>query len=472
MSSSPRGALFLVAVLAFSRAIQTGWDMPLIDWFNSLPVERKLVAAAVLVGAITGVVVYFYRPSTLLFLYLSIASAILSGVFIAQVGLDRSSSKGDPANALSSPRVSITERAPVFLLVFDGLGADVLLKDEQIDPNRFPRLAALGRDGAVFSNARSNYLDSLYSIRSFMGGTFIPDDLSWVGGVPGAHPNGLLSILREAGYGIEFNSDGFQCTDEGYACNGIRTVVGKNVHLAARDFISRIIPNLVTLRVSFLPTLSVHTYNKPVWNEFLDRITATETPGKAYFLHLLLPHRPYTFDRVGNQVRSLNTDEGFDDLVQMAGYYEEQVTFVDFLIGEFVARLKAAKLYDRSLIIVTADHGPRSLGLGQGYGGLGNMNSLPDELSEIIPRVPLIIRGPDVPTQVSGVDYQHIDFLPTVLDILKLPAPQDLQGVSAFSPNRPSRDKVIYGFLQNDGVAEKVSYVYASGRGRWRRVGP
>ncbi len=60
------------------------------------------------------------------------------------------------------------------------------------------------------------------------------------------------------------------------------------------------------------------------------------------------------------------------------------------------------------------------------------------------PHVPLVIRAPGLNSRESDVDYQHLDFGPTLTDILGLPPPNDTEGVSAFSQERPQRDKVFH----------------------------
>jgi arylsulfatase A-like enzyme len=57
--------------------------------------------------------------------------------------------------------------------------------------------------------------------------------------------------------------------------------------------------------------------------------------------------------------------------------------------------------------------------------------------------VPLVIRAPGLSSRASDVDYQHLDFGPTLTDVLGLPPPNDAEGVSAFSEERPQRDKVF-----------------------------
>ena len=141
--------------------------------------------------------------------------------------------------------------------------------------------------------------------------------------------------------------------------------------------------------------------------------------------------------------------------------------FTDRLLGEFLAKLRDEGLYDRATVVVTGDHGPR---------GLGELFSdFPEEMSTVVPGVPLFIRGPDVAPQVSHVDYQHVDFLPTMLDILRMPPEDGLTGVSVFAPERPVRDKVFNfvdclgegGRCDEESILERVPYLYSEDEGQW-----
>src|SRR5918995_3271908 len=90
-----------------------------------------------------------------------------------------------------------------------------------------------------------------------------------------------------------------------------------------------------------------------------------EARNTLHFLHILLPHDPYLYLPSGTMYPGGNT-EGLvdriwveDDQLPKLGYqrYLLQVGYVDTMIGELVARLKAAGLYDSALIVITADHG-------------------------------------------------------------------------------------------------------------------
>ena len=183
----------------------------------------------------------------------------------------------------------------------------------------------------------------------------------------------------------------------------------------------------------------------------------------------MIPHFPYEFDRTGTRAFIEPRDLG--NFPKMASAYKEQVMFVDRLLGEFVAKLKTEGLYDRSVVIVTGDHGPRRVGLGSKFNGVVTSRAFPEEIKDIVPRVSLIIHAPGIRPQVSRVDYQHVDLLPTVLDILGLPSPPDLHGVSAFAVQRPSREKVFW-VPTPDKPGGEVAYVYDEASGRWQKTDP
>jgi arylsulfatase A-like enzyme len=107
--------------------------------------------------------------------------------------------------------------------------------------------------------------------------------------------------------------------------------------------------------------------------------------------------------------------------------------FVDRLVGQLISKLEREGIYDDSVIVLTGDHGQRAF-----------VPSPERPPEPVIPHVPLVIRAPGLNSDVSDVDYQHMDFGPTLTDILGLPPPNGAEGVSAFSQERPQRDKVFH----------------------------
>jgi len=105
--------------------------------------------------------------------------------------------------------------------------------------------------------------------------------------------------------------------------------------------------------------------------------------------------------------------------------------------------LKGLDLYDKSLFIVTSDHGvsyhPAAPGrkLKEVDGRVIN--------AELILAVPLFIKLPfQKEGAVSDRDVQLIDLVPTIADVLKLQVPWPTAGRSVFQPVTGARAKVAY----------------------------
>ena len=82
-----RGALFVAAAMVFLRSIQIFSGFWLAREFNSLPEGFQLALSAGLLVVLIGIAAYFMRAATQLFVYLAVVSVVLTGMFIAQVGL-------------------------------------------------------------------------------------------------------------------------------------------------------------------------------------------------------------------------------------------------------------------------------------------------------------------------------------------------------------------------------------------------
>ena len=445
-----RTAGFTWALLFFLRYIQLNSFLQL----SSLPAIVNIGLIVGILVALTGFVIYVYRPITVFFIYLSAASAILTGVFAYQTGLfgDAWSSPSiEASSSLDTPRI---DSPAIFIVVFDAFSQNALFKDGQINPGIFPNFAALALDSAVFTNATSNYYMSRRSIPSLMTGLW--DSSHQCRGISGSCPDDLLATLSDAGYTAHvfeeyyyYNCPGenFDCWDQTYLLKEHPQLL---VEKAGALLVEHVYPQFLRRRIDRilpLPLLRTsYTYSRGMWGEFVAAINASADAGHVYYVHVVLPHGPY-LDRNG---RALVQPNSLDDM-QIERAYEEQIMFVDKLFGRFVDKLKAEDMYDSAIITVISDHGNRQLGLLR--------SNFPEDISNLITRVPLMIHGPGIAPQVSSVDYQHIDFVPTLLDILDMSIAKDLPGVSAFAPERPDRDKVFY--------RSEAAYVYDTSTGRW-----
>lgn len=114
--------------------------------------------------------------------------------------------------------------------------------------------------------------------------------------------------------------------------------------------------------------------------------------------------------------------------------YEGEVRFVDGQVGRIVQALKDKGLYETTLLVVVGDHG-EAFGehKEQGHGIFCYEESL---------RVPLLLHNPRLfksPRRVAG-RLSLVDIMPGLLDLVRLPAPDGVQGRS-FGPLVEGREK-------------------------------
>jgi len=115
------------------------------------------------------------------------------------------------------------------------------------------------------------------------------------------------------------------------------------------------------------------------------------------------------------------------DLEHVEALYEGEVAWVDAHVGTILRALDAAGLARTTLVIVVSDHGEEFFE----HGKLGHRQTLYEE----VVRIPMLLRLPaalPAGTSVPGV-VALTDVLPTVLDVLGLPAPET-PGARSFLP--------------------------------------
>lgn len=110
-----------------------------------------------------------------------------------------------------------------------------------------------------------------------------------------------------------------------------------------------------------------------------------------------------------------------EDREVIGALFDAGVRFTDEEgLGALVDKLAALGLLDETLLIVTSDHGEEIFEHG------GALHAQPYEEAA---RVPLVLRGPGIPAG-RRVDtlVELVDLMPTVLSLLDLPTPEQVQG--------------------------------------------
>ena len=143
------------------------------------------------------------------------------------------------------------------------------------------------------------------------------------------------------------------------------------------------------------------------------------------WVHLYDPHDPYT------------PPEPYKNRFA-ADPYDGEVAYTDAVIGNLILRLEQNSRLADTVLILTGDHG-ESLGEHgeKTHGYLAYNTTL---------WVPLIILSPGLKHRVISVNVSHLDIFPTVCDLLDLPKPDVLQGISLrpLLQGKRSEDREIF----------------------------
>lgn len=171
-----------------------------------------------------------------------------------------------------------------------------------------------------------------------------------------------------------------------------------------------------------------------------------------FWLHFNSPHSPYDAREVSSHLydpayrgrfettsTARFTPEDEAEKAQLKRLYDGEIFFVDHLFGQLIDFLDQQGILERSLTVITTDHGEE-------FGERGTYQHR--HLSEETLRVPLLIRPPQGhPLQtVSGVRtdqlYSHVDLWPTLAAAAGLPHDGERDGQNLLAGTPPERPMV------------------------------
>jgi len=304
---------------------------------------------------------------------------------------------GDPAHdSTAEPSARAAAGTPVILISIDTLRADRLpiYGYTQVET---PAIDALRRDAVLFERAYSpapltlpahaslltGRLPNVHGLRDNLGYTlggelpYLPELLQQHGYATGAGVSALaLDHRRGLGRGFDLFDDAIEL--------GENSSLG-GAQRSGHDTLLAIEPWLVSV---------------------------AEAPLFLFF-HLYEPHLPYS------------PPEPFAS--RYADAYDGEVAAADQVVGALLERLRSLGLYERSLIVLLADHGE---GLGdhgeEEHGVLLYRESL---------QVPLLIKLPDADWSGSSISQPVAltDLAPTLLGFLGIGRPTGMDGLDLLS---------------------------------------
>ncbi len=180
-----------------------------------------------------------------------------------------------------------------------------------------------------------------------------------------------------------------------------------------------------------------------------------------------VPSHPFDNGELGGRDEQLaNHPRDPDEVRRHIAAYYGMVSHLDAQIGRLLDELEAAGYADDTIVVYTADHG---LALGQ-HGLLGKQNVYDHSL-----RVPLIIRGPDVPRDErrDGLCYL-LDMFPTILDLAGLELPEECEGLSLLpmiqGADLDVRESIFAAFQSDQELGVEDSFQRAVRRGDWKLI--
>lgn len=322
----------------------------------------------------------------------------------------------DGAGAEQSPE----RRPPVVILVLDEFPGDTLIDPGgHIDAARYPNFAALASTSAWFRNGHTVYDSTFKAVPAILDSRMprrgtAPDVRS--------HQPSIFHLMNRLGYDvIKVESGTAICPP--WICPGARTRrPGVLKRLAGNGRPARLHKWVGAIRDRSRPTF--------------------------YFQHALLPHEPWIYLPSGHQSRppgndpieGINRPEGFHDPVLTDHNHLRhllQVGFVDHQLGLLMQRMKRTGIFDRSLLIVVADHGIAF------EVGVKERRQVSESNFEQVAAVPFFVKRPH--QTVGRIDdslVRNLDVVPTVADVLNTRVWWPHDGRSVFSPAERAQTEV------------------------------
>lgn len=371
--------------------------------------------------------------------------------------------------------------APIVVVLFDELPA-VSLMDRMghIDAKRYPAFAELAKNGTYFPNAYSIYDSTERAQPAIMDGDYPEKDH-----LPTSadHPNSIFTLfgkthrmhvseeatsvcpttLCEDEHGDESYPDRMRSMADDLGLVWLHVVappeIEKDLSSVSENWgnfgggggASTSQPQQSEQAQNVMANLQAN--RKSRFDAWIDQIQNGRKPDLD-FKHTLLPHVPWQYLPDGDRYRLQPNDavpglstEAYPSAQQRDVLLQRhllQLGFADHELGKLIAKLKADGTYDKSLIVVAADHG-----VALQIDRRDRRRLRPDTVGEIA-SIPLIMKAPNqTKGKVDDAYVETVDILPTMFDMLNLNPKVQMDGSSAFSPKVQNRDELRM-FQRND----------------------
>jgi hypothetical protein len=361
-----------------------------------------------------------------------------------------------PLAALSAPEPrsgtmpAVDARTSVVLVIFDEFAPSTLMTESgAIDAVRYANFGALARTSTWYRNATTVSDATDWAVPAILTGQRSRREQL---PVVADHPRNVFTLL-----GRSYDLHAFQAVT--------RLCPASVCPDSAPSLRSRMRTLLSDLGATSLLRMPVHEGDWSTPQDELSDFFETLGPSRRPqldLLHVLLPHEPWEYLPSGRTYYGGRVIDGYvwdrwtnDRRVVDQGYerYLLQLRYVDGVLGRIVSRLRAAGLWNRSLVIVTADHGVSFRP--------GGHRRLVDStnISDIAP-IPLFVKQPGQREgTIDDRSARTIDILPTIADVLGIRVPWRLEGHSLLTRGRSFPSEIDVTSFTRDVVTTSWSKI-------------
>ncbi len=423
--------------------------------WRALPWPEALVSCIAILLALVSILIYrgysgmrmfvtVLSPSVLLFPALFLFASPITPLF-------SNTGTAKPADAVAQ------SVPPIVFIVFDELPTTVLLDDDgNIDETRFPAFRALAESAYWFRNATTVHTRTEHAVPAMLTGVMprrgqvripnasdFPDNLfTWAAPhyrIVASEPLTDLCPVRVCTTDVGMGSSQYHVILWDLAVVYLHLVLPPSIRVELPP-INRAWGNFGGVHFDLhgnVIALNNQGRHRQV-ARFIDVIEPSPTPT-LYFMHTNLPHLPYEYLPGGERYFMHTRIRGFrpgakldtwtsDPTALYDAYtrFVAQTRYVDKIVGELVAHLKKIRVYDDSLLIITADHGV-SIRADDLRRGVTEVNQ------RDIAGVPLFIKVPGQSDgKTSDRNVESIDIVPSIATIVGVPLTWHPDGTSLF----------------------------------------
>jgi len=411
------------------RAVVIGFLVAALVWTVLIDADAPGIVRQLLPLLVWGLVAFGYVRSEFVRNFAQILGAATIVVLVAFALRYPISAEVFPHES-GSDYAALESDTPAVIVIFDEFPvASLESGPEKVDRKLFPNFAALAGTSDWYTDMVAVADQTTSAVPAILTGE-TPDKKSGAEPTPPGlpdHPDTVCTLAKEGGYDVFAYEPITDLCSRTYGL-GTRVATLVNRGLSGSDFTP----------VRDAGAFFADRFRKP-WPEYTkERPEAVDAfiegmpdaPDSLSVLHIALPHVLWEFLPDGTRYNFFSFPNGDGLLPEGAGadvYLQQmllQLAYTDSELGRIIDKMKADGIWDKSLFVVTADHGASF------KPGSSRRILTDDNLGWNLP-VPLFIKYPDqTKGKVVRGKADSRDITPTILDVLGGDPPPKADGRS------------------------------------------